>query len=530
MKRLPDAPDKLSGLRAASWVRESTPGQFDRYGPEAQAAMQRAAIKRFELVDTGLVWSAAQSGRTVYRSSLMAAMLDSARRGEFDVLLVGYVSRWQRNLRRTLEILEDSLHPAGVAVYFCDEEILSSCERHWDQLVDEAKDAERYSRRLSRRIREGYATKLVSQRDPGGRPPFGFRRNAEKLLEVDEPTAGVVRRAYELAAAGYTDREISEAVRVPLFTVRGVLTSPLYAGRLRDGSRGHWAPVVSEAAWEAAGTRRALRSTNTGRPASSRRSYALEMLRCAACGARLTGDTGYYRHRSPCVAFVEACPVAGPRRGRSNGHAYRMELYEQIVDELLARASVAAPTVASVVGQINAHSSARPDDRRPAIEAERDRALARYRRDRDMVALDKTMTELDRREVQKPDQDSRPEVTGDVAVRYLAELSETWRKAAGGRGRQLLASALFDRIDVLGLREATVHVSAEAARHGLAAVLPSELRLVVSGRGERSWPCGTDVIQPRVRHHALSAEFDVCFWIGGFEGPDLKVRIPSGPL
>lgn len=81
-------------------------------------------------------------------------------RGEFDV--VGYVSRWQRNLRRTAGILEDTLHPAGVAVYFCDEEILSSCERHWDQLVDEAKNAERYSRRLSRRIREGYETNVPS--------------------------------------------------------------------------------------------------------------------------------------------------------------------------------------------------------------------------------------------------------------------------------------------------------------------------------------------------------------------------------
>ncbi len=147
--------------------------------------MQDRAIARLGLVDSGLAWRAAHSGRTVYRSAEMVDMLGSAQRGEFDVLLVGYVSRWQRNLRRTLELLEDTLHPAGVPVYFCDEEILSSSERHWDQLVDEAKDAERYSRRLSRRIKEGYASKLAKERDPGGRPPFGFRRNAAKLLEPD---------------------------------------------------------------------------------------------------------------------------------------------------------------------------------------------------------------------------------------------------------------------------------------------------------------------------------------------------------
>ncbi len=70
-------------------------------------------------------------------------------------------------------------------------------------------------------------------------------------------------------------------------------------------------------------------------------------------------------------------------------------------------------------------------------------------------------------------------------MRYLSELPDTWRKATGGLGRQLLASAPFDRIDVLGLREATVYVSAGAARHGLAAVLPPEFRSVVGDRGER---------------------------------------------
>jgi hypothetical protein len=50
----------------------------------------------------------------------------------------------------------------------------------------------------------------------------------------------------------------------------------------------------------------------------------------------------------------------------------------------------------------------------------------------------------------------------------------------------MLATALFDCIEVLGLREATVHLSAHAVRHGLAAVLPAELRIPVYGRGERT--------------------------------------------
>lgn len=366
--------------------------------------------------------------------------------------------------------VSDTLHPAGVPVYFCDEEILSSCERHWDQLVDEAKDAERYSRRLARRIREGYASKLVKERDPGGHPPYGFRRNAAKLLEPDPERLPVVRRVFELSAAGLADRAVAVSVGLPLFTVRGMLTSPLYAGRLRDGEPARWDPLIPESLWEAAQATRARRATRTGRPADPRRPYALAMLHCAACGKRLTGDTGYYRHREPCPPFVAARPEH-QGRGQSPGHAYRRELYEQIVEALLAEASLGAGAIAGVVGEVNRAASTPDLSVEDRIMRERDRAMARYLRDRDGSTLEATMSRLDRELARSEEREAPDAVPTDVAVRYVRELPETWRKAEGGSGRQLLASALFDRIDVLGLREATVHLSAHAVRHGLAAAL-----------------------------------------------------------
>ena len=75
-----------------------------------------------------------------------------------------------------------------------------------------------------------------------------------------------------------------------------------------------------------------------------------------------------------------------------------------------------------------------------------------------------------------------------IPVAYLRELPVTWRKAVGGTGRQLTADALFDRIEVLGLQEATVHLSQHAVRHGLAAALPEEFGISVNGRGERARP------------------------------------------
>ena len=74
MRRLAGTVEDLRGKRAARWIRESTPGQFDRYGPEAQRELQNEAIRSLRLVDSGLEWRAAHSGRTVYRSPEMVAM------------------------------------------------------------------------------------------------------------------------------------------------------------------------------------------------------------------------------------------------------------------------------------------------------------------------------------------------------------------------------------------------------------------------------------------------------------------------
>ena len=485
MRHLAGSVDELRGLRAARWIRESTPGQFDRYGPAAQRELQDQAIRSLGLTDTGLEWRAAHSGRTVYRSPEMAGMMAAAERGEFEVLLVGYVSRWQRNLRRTLELLEDTLHPAGVAVWFADEEILSSNERHWDQLVDEAKDAERYSRRLSRRIKEGYASKLAKQRDPAGHPPYGFRRDAAKLLEPDSDKLTTVRQVYGLAAAGHTDADVAARTGLGLFTVRGILTSPLYVGRLRDCSRAHWPAIVPESTWNEAQAKRAQRATNAGRQADPRRPYALAQLHCAACGRRLTGATGYYRHRQPCQAFVEAAPSSKPRRGRTNGHAYAMDTYESIVDGLLGHVTLDAAQLAAVVS-FNAGVAPGPSQAElDRITRERQKALERYVRDRDTARLAEAMAGLDRDQAALQAPKPAEPVPAEVAVRFLRELPKTWAKAKGGKGRAMLASSLFDRIDILGMREATVFLSAHAVRHGLAAVLPAEFDSPVSGRGER---------------------------------------------
>ena len=50
----------------------------------------------------------------------------------------------------------------------------------------------------------------------------------------------------------------------------------------------------------------------------------------------------------------------------------------------------------------------------------------------------------------------------------------------------MLAEALFERIDVLGAREATIQLADTAVAYGFAAAIPDRLDVTVGyGRGER---------------------------------------------
>jgi DNA invertase Pin-like site-specific DNA recombinase len=450
---LPRSLDELAGLRAARWIRESTSGQFDAFGPDAQREQQDRAIERWGLVDVGLAWQVAHSGRTVGSTPQFAEMMAAAG-VEYDVLVVGYVSRFARDVRTAVNARHD-LHAAGAAILFADERILTSDDDAWDSWAREAVEAESYSRKLARRIREGYAAKRHRLGEPGGRPPFGFvRRGRPPRLEPDERLV-LVRECFARGASGQPDRAIAAGVALPLDTVRGILTNPIYVGRLRDGTAAAVQTVIDEATWETVQRRRRARRTRAGRPAT-RQVYALPMLRCAACGRRLIGDSGRYRHRDPCAAFT----TARRRRAwknqlvRTPGNSYPARFYEDLVPYALD--AMALQTRDLVAGAAwYAEQQPVPDPlalRR--VTAERDRALSRYSRDRDVAALERRMAELDAEEAAiRTDVGTVSAPDWSEVVELVRELPALWSDAdARPEDRRALAVASFESVDALGAR------------------------------------------------------------------------------
>jgi hypothetical protein len=265
------------------------------------------------------------------------------------VLVVGYASRFARSLEAHVDARR-AFHAAGASILFADEGVLTSDEDAWERWAREAVEAEAYSRKLSRRVREGLAAKRDRLGEPGGRPPFGFTRAGRPPVLVPIPEAiEQVRRAFALSAAGHSDHEVAQELGLPLFTVRGILTNPIHLGRLHDGTPARVGATIAPGLWNAAAAHRSKRATNAGRPASPARAYGLAgLLVCAACAAPLMGDTGTYRHRAACDAFRAA--VGGAHRApKGHGVSVPADEMDAAVGALLGRVSLRADRIAATV-------------------------------------------------------------------------------------------------------------------------------------------------------------------------------------
>lgn len=470
---LPASLDDLRGLRAARWLRESTRGQADNFGPASQRDQQDRAIERYGLVDTGLGWEVAHSGRTIASTTQWAEMLAAAGIG-YDVLVVGYVSRFARDARTALNARHD-LHAAGAVLLFADERILTSDEDRWGEWYRETGEAEAYSRKLAKRVREAFAAKRLIHRDHGtGETSYGFRR-VDGLTEPDPETMPTAVEAYRLSAGGSTDQEVADWLGLTLWTVRTILRSPLYAGRLGDGREARFPAPVPLELREASAAARARRTWSGHHP--NQRVYPLTdrgPLVCEVCDRPLKGAFRHksqrrmHRHPEPCEAW-------------SVGEA-KAETHERQVAWLLARSAPNRQSVARIRAAL-AQPVVQPDRLAIArIDAEMRRVALGLVASADRTALD----HLDRLRAERaaleasPVADDQPDA--EAALDYLSDLGRLWSETSD-EGRRALATATFARLGAIGSQIVSVEVTPYAERRGLVLALPLRVT-TVGGTGQ----------------------------------------------
>ena len=254
-------------MRAARWFRESTAGQWDNFGPDAQREQQDRAIERYGLVDAGLEWSVASSGWTVGLADRHLGGDDRSRpRVVPSMSSSSATSRGScgTSSRRSSRSRTISMPPASSS-----SSPMSGCSHRTPPPGTSSSARPTRPRRTagscSKRVSEGYAAKRRRLGVPGGnKMPYGLIREGKpSVLRVDEEQAAVVIRAYQLAASGSTDWEVAAQTGLAKTHVSEVLTNPIYAGRLRTGEPAAIAPIVDPSLWSTVQTRRERRRTRT---------------------------------------------------------------------------------------------------------------------------------------------------------------------------------------------------------------------------------------------------------------------------
>ncbi len=473
---LPARIEDLKGkdLRAARWIRESTKDQMaEGFGPDSQMRQQDFAVQKFGFVDTGLKWSAAHSGRSIDETPEWSEMV--ARAGiDYDVLLVGYVSRLTRNYDSQSAVLK-TLHAAGAVIYFCDDGLLSSDDERWEQWARELVEAEAYSRRLARRVRQGYEAKFQRFADQAGTPPIGFKRSKVKpcLMEIDLTTIDQAVHLYERYSTGTVSiRDLVAETGLEYERINKVLRNPLYNGwarrhrgqneeRLPSAWRAN--PPVSDDLWNRVAEQRSNR-THAGGKRSGRIDPLTGLIFCT-CGVRVRSNGLMGTPGRPSRMHFQPCGAWGKQ-----GH-YASAVWEEPIFAQIAGIDLSDRTIERVV-RILSKGRPEPVSIDKARNARRRRQLANCFAE-GRITLEELGAAIEAIQ-EGPRAAEVRAIDPAKAVEYLRNIPLLLAKATPAEKAELL-HGIYERIEVNGPAFVGVTLTTSAYAAGLALSLPESV-------------------------------------------------------
>jgi len=250
------------------------------------------------------------SGGKVKRPALDLAM-SRCESGLSDGIVVAKMDRFARSLLGALELLKrldaagaefisvgeqlDSRGPAGKMMQRL---MLVFAEFELDRIKDTWRNSQEAA--VARGIHISSAV------------PVGYKRNSERILEVDPKTARHVRRAFELAADGVHWKDIGAMLRDAGVSgaygnqywetraVRLLISNPVYTGEARCGDFKN--PTAHEAIVDRALFERASRARAVLSPRRDSTALLAGLIRCAGCQHVMKAD--------------HMTRVSGPRKGK----------------------------------------------------------------------------------------------------------------------------------------------------------------------------------------------------------------------
>ena len=179
---------------------------------ECYAFAQRSDLRIVhEYIDRAL------TGTTDKRPDFLQMIEDSKRKG-FQYVIVYQLDRFARN-RYDSATYKAKLKKNGVRVLSAKENITDDASGILVEGVLESM-AEYYSAELSQKIKRGIAISASKCKFFGGKVPLGYKIDEQKNYIIDEETAPIVRRLFEMLASGYNYADIARYMNE-----RGITTS-----------------------------------------------------------------------------------------------------------------------------------------------------------------------------------------------------------------------------------------------------------------------------------------------------------------
>ena len=244
VKQSPQLPKAVRPTRVAAYCRVSTMQEIQHHSLEAQRDYYEKLIaSRPHWIFVG-VYTDQVSGRYNLKMLDFQRMLEDCRNGKIDLILVKSISRMGRNTVQFLQACTE-LNNLGVDAYFEVEKLHINDPQAVRLLTIYASLYQNESESKSALIQWGIRVRFADGSSGfANRPCYGYRRNAEGLLEIVPEEAEIVRQIYSWHCEGRSLRSISKAladmdIKSPrgngiwsIETIRKILNNEKYYGNV----------------------------------------------------------------------------------------------------------------------------------------------------------------------------------------------------------------------------------------------------------------------------------------------------------
>lgn len=301
----------ITALRAAVYIRYSSENQRDGYSIEYQMDECKKYINEQGFVFEKAYIDEAVSGKSANKRNAFFELLADVKNGLYDVVVVYKYSRFARNLMEAT-LYRQQIEKHGAKLISAMERIDDSTPegrmmRNIIMTMDEY-----YSDNLSTFVQSSMYTAAKSGKYLGGILPYGFSVNENGEFIENKAEADIVRRVFELRAAGALPSDILRIFREE--GVRGrngkpftqqllnkIVRSEKYIGTYKYAVKGYepiyienaFAPIVSRELWDKVQhIVDKLKERRNVKGRARKNIYPLTgKIFCACCGEPFTGNS-----------------------------------------------------------------------------------------------------------------------------------------------------------------------------------------------------------------------------------------------